>query len=226
MIRFNNTNQPKNKRLLIYISSLIRKIFGGDRLKRISKSIIKISKKISQKKKKKIVILDFGCGSMEISKKMQKYSFVKKIIGTDTFNFKFKTKKMKYIQSNEFFKFKNNKFDLIIAIDVLHHIGIDDAHKVLKKLSKISKYIIIKDHFEHGFFSRHLLRFVDFYANYAYGVNIPKKYFDYKSWNKTIYKSSLKEIKFIKSFQQHDGLFNLILNKKHHFVSLLKNDKK
>ena len=226
MIRFNNTNQPKNKKLLIYISSLIREIFGGDRLKRISKSIIKISKKISLEKKKKIVILDFGCGSMEISKKMQKYSFVKKIVGTDTFNFKFKTKKMKYIQSNEFFKSKNNKFDLIIAIDVLHHIGIDDAHKVLKKLSKISKYIIIKDHFEHGFFSRHLLRFVDFYANYAYGVNIPKKYFDYKSWNKTIYKSSLKEIKFIKSFQQHDGLFNLILNKKHHFVSLLENDKK
>ena len=39
-------------------------------------------------------------------------------------------------------------------------------------------------------------------------------------------KSSLKEIKFIKNFQQHDGLFNLILDKKHHFVSLLKNDKK
>jgi hypothetical protein len=226
MIRFNNTNKPKNKRLLIFISDLIRKIFGGDRLGRISKTIIEISKKISLKNKKKIVILDFGCGSMEISKKLQKYSFVKKIVGTDTFNFTFKTKKMKYIQSNKFFKSKNNKFDLIIAVDVLHHIGIDNAHKILKKLSKISKYIIIKDHFEHGFFSRYLLRFVDFYANYAYGVNIPKKYFDFKSWNRTVYKSSLKEIKFVKNFQQHDGLFNLILNKKHHFISLLKNDKK
>ena len=226
MIRFNNTNKPKNKRLLIFISDLIRKIFGGDRLGRISKTIIEISKKISLKNKKKIVILDFGCGSMEISKKLQKYSFVKKIVGTDTFNFTFETKKMKYIQSNKFFKSKNNKFDLIIAVDVLHHIGIDNAHKILKKLSKISKYIIIKDHFEHGFFSRHLLRFVDFYANYAYGVNIPKKYFDFKSWNRTVYKSSLKEIKFVKNFQQHDGLFNLILNKKHHFISLLKNDKK
>ena len=226
MIRFNNTNKPKNKRLLIFISDLIRKIFGGDRLGRISKTIIELSKKISLKNKKKIVILDFGCGSMEISKKLQKYSFVKKIVGTDTFDFKFKTKKMKYVQSNKFFKTKNNKFDLIIAVDVLHHIGIDNAHKILKKLSKISRHIIIKDHFEHGFFSRHLLRFVDFYANYAYGVNIPKKYFDYKSWNRTVYKSSLKEIKFIKSFQQHDGLFNLILNKKHHFISLLNNDKK
>ena len=226
MIRFNNTNKPKDKKLLIFVSDLIRKISGGDRLGRISKTIIEISKKISLINKKKIAILDFGCGSMEISKKLQKHSFVKKIIGTDTFDFKFKTKKMRYIQSTKFFESKNNKFDLIIAVDVLHHIGIDDAHKILKKLSKISKHIIIKDHFEHGFFSRHLLRFVDFYANYAYGVNIPKKYFDYKSWNRTVHKSSLKEIKFIKNFQQHDGLFNLILDKKHHFVSLLKNDKK
>ena len=226
MIRFNNTNIPKNKKMLIYISDYIREIFGGDRLGRISKTIIEMSKNISKENKKKIVILDFGCGSMEISKELQKYSFVKQIIGTDTYNFKYKTKKMKYIQSDFFFKSKNNKFDLIIAVDVLHHIGIDDAYKILKKLSKISKHIIIKDHFEHGFFSRHLLRFVDFYANYAYGVNIPDKYFDYRSWNKTVKKSSLKEIKFIKKFQQHDGLFNLILNKKHHFVSLLKNDKK
>jgi len=226
MIRFNNTNIPKNKKLLIYISDYIREIFGGDRLGRISKTIIEMSKNISKENKKKIVILDFGCGSMGISKELQKYSFVKQIIGTDTYNFKYKTKKMKYIQSDFFFKSKNNKFDLIIAVDVLHHIGIDDAYKILKKLSKISKHIIIKDHFEHGFFSRHLLRFVDFYANYAYGVNIPDKYFDYRSWNKTVKKSSLKEIKFIKKFQQHDGLFNLILNKKHHFVSLLKNDKK
>ena len=133
---------------------------------------------------------------------------------------------MKYIQSDKFFKSKNVNVDLIIAIDVLHHIGVDDASKILKKLSKISKNLIIKDHFEHGFFSRHLLRFVDFYANYAYGVNIPKKYFDYKSWNNAVKKSPLKEVKLIKNFQQHDGLFNLILNKKHHFVSLLKNDKK
>ena len=89
-----------------------------------------------------------------------------------------------------------------------------------------SKFIIVKDHYEHGFLSRHLLRFVDFYANYAYDVNIPKKYYDYSSWKKTIKKSRLKEVKIIESFQQHDGLFNFILNKKHHFVSHLKHVKK
>ena len=90
MIRFNNS---KNKKLLIHISNFIHLICGGDRLSRISKKITSITKNISKKYKKKIVILDFGCGSMEISKKLEKKSFVKKIIGTDVFNFKFKTKK-------------------------------------------------------------------------------------------------------------------------------------
>ena len=57
------------------------------------------------------------------------------------------------------------------------------SHKILKKLSKLTNHIIIKDHFEHGFFSRQLLRFVDFYANFVknihnYGWKI-KKYLQY-----------------------------------------------
>ena len=72
------------------------------------------------------------------------------------------------------------------------------------------------------FFSRQLLRFVDFYANFAYGVTIPKKYFDINSWKKTVKKTQLKENYFENNFQQHVGLFNLILNKKHHFISVLK----
>jgi len=120
---------------------------------------------------------------MEVSKKLEKFSFVKQIIGVDTFASNFKTKKMKYIQYDDFFKNNKKKFDLAIAVDVLHHAGIDNSHKILKKLSKVSKNIVVKDHFEHGFFSRQLLRFVDFYANpvkniHNYGWKI-KKYLQY-----------------------------------------------
>ena len=222
MIRFNNSKTSKNKKLLILISNLIRKIFGGDRIKRLSNIMIQKSKKIHIIKKRKINILDFGCGSMEISKKLEKLSFVENIVGVDTFESKFKTKKMQYVQYDKFFNKNKKKFDMIIAVDVLHHIGIERSFETLKKLSKFSKNIIIKDHFEFGFFSRQLLRFVDFYANYAYDVNIPKEYFNYVTWKKTIKKSNLKEVELIKSFQQHDGVFNIILNKRHHFVSHLK----
>ncbi len=219
MIRFKKSG---NKIFLIFISDLIRKIFKGDRIKRISNEVINISRKISQNNKKKLSILDFGCGSMEISKKLQKKKYVKNIIGTDTFHYKYKNKNIKYMQNNKLFNSNTKKFDLIISIDVLHHIGVENSHKTLKKLSRYSNYILIKDHFEYGFFSRHLLRFVDFYANYAYGVKIPNKYFTKSLWKSILKKTSLKEIYRIDNFQQHDGLFNIILNKKYHFVSVLK----
>ena len=113
---------------------------------------------------------------------------------------------------------------LFFIIDVLHHVGIENSHKLIKKLTKLSNKLIIKDHFEHNFASRQLLRFVDFYANYGYGVNVPKKYFNKDNWKKTVIKSNCKEIYHIKNFQQHDGLFNFILNKKHHFVSVIKSN--
>tara|TARA_Y100000768_G_C23876379_1_gene633015 strand:- start:160 stop:840 length:681 start_codon:yes stop_codon:yes gene_type:complete len=226
MSRFKDIKIPISKRIFIFVSNSIRILSGGDRIKRLSEIMIKTSKEIYLKEKKKITILDFGCGSMEISKKLENLIFIKEIIGVDTFKNNFKTKKMKYIQYNEFFKKNKKKFDLIIAVDVLHHIGVENSHIILKKLSKISKNIVIKDHFEHGFFSRQLLRFVDFYANYGYDIVIPKYYFNYSSWKKTIKKTNLREIKILKSFQQHDGIFNIILNKKHHFVSFLKNVKR
>ena len=53
MIRFNNSKTSKNKKLLIIISNLIRKIFGGDRIKRLSLVMIKISEEIYRRDKKK-----------------------------------------------------------------------------------------------------------------------------------------------------------------------------
>ena len=218
MMRFKENNYNK---IFVGISNFIRTICGGDRLKRIIEIIEKLLKETSKESNKKIRILDFGCGSMEISKKLQNKKYIKQIVGSDIFKHKFKSNKISYVSNTELFK-NNQKFDIIFVIDVLHHIGVEDAFKIIKKLSKLSDNIIIKDHFEHGFLSRQLLRFVDFYANYGYGVNVPKKYFDKISWKKTLIRSKCKEIYHNKKFQQHDGLFNFILNKRHHFVSLIK----
>tara|TARA_B100001057_G_scaffold242789_1_gene243118 strand:- start:446 stop:1111 length:666 start_codon:yes stop_codon:yes gene_type:complete len=218
MMRFKENNYNK---LFVSVSDFIRLICGGDRLKRITNIIDDLLKKEYLKKNKRLKILDYGCGSMEISKKLEEKNYIKSIVGTDIFNHSYKSKKLTYINNRRLFK-ENEKFDVIFVVDVLHHMGINNTHKVLNKLSKLSKIIIVKDHFEHGFFSRQLLRFVDFYANYGYGVNVPKKYFNKNRWKKILIKSNSKEIFRKNSFQQHDGLFNLILNKKHHFVSMIK----
>lgn len=123
---------------------------------------------------------------MEVSKKIQNSKFIKQITGIEIFSYNYKYKKLKYVQYKNLKHLKNFKADIVLVIDILHHIGVDSAFKALKKLSKISNTLIIKDHFEYGFISRQLLRFVDFYANYSYGVTIPKKYFTLSLWQKTV----------------------------------------
>ncbi len=219
MIRF---NKYEHKKFLIVVSDFIRKISKGDRLTSISNKVGSLIKKEAANKKKKVTVLDFGCGSMEISKKIQHKKFIKKIIGLDVFDANYKFKKLQYFKYKNLDNLKRFKSDVVILVDVLHHMGIDKSHIVLKRLAQHSNTIIIKDHFEHSFFSRQLLRFVDFYANFAYGVTIPKKYFNIISWRKTVKKTKLTENYFEKNFQQHVGLFNFILHKKHHFISVLK----
>tara|TARA_B100000886_G_scaffold337903_1_gene299636 strand:- start:988 stop:1653 length:666 start_codon:yes stop_codon:yes gene_type:complete len=217
MIRFKENNY---NRIFVGVSNFIRTVCGGDRLKRITDIIEKLLRETHKDHKKKLKVLDFGCGSMEISKKLQYKKYIKQIVGSDIFKHKFVSKKMMYLDNEKLFK-SNKRFDVIFVVDVLHHIGIENAHKIIRKLYKHSDKIIIKDHYEHGFFSRSLLRFVDFYANYGYGVNIPKKYFNKNSWRNTITKSKSKVLFHKENFQQHDGIFNIILNKKHHFVSII-----
>ena len=190
MMRFKENNYNK---MFVSVSDFIRLICGGDRLKRITSIIDDLLKKEYLKKNKRLKILDYGCGSMEISKRLETRNYIESITGSDIFNYSFKSKKLIYTNNERLFN-KNEKFDVIFVVDVLHHVGINDAHKILKKLSKLSKIIIIKDHFEHGFLSRQLLRFVDFYANYGYGVNVPKKYFNENRWKETLIKSNSKEI--------------------------------
>tara|TARA_E500000178_G_scaffold55598_1_gene51921 strand:- start:1590 stop:2255 length:666 start_codon:yes stop_codon:yes gene_type:complete len=220
MMRFKENNY---NRVFVGLSNLIRYICGGDRLKRITKIIDELLKKKHLEKNRKLKILDFGCGSMEVSKKLRDKIYVGQIVGSDIFKHRYKSNKIVYIDNDELFK-KKEKFDIIFIVDVLHHIGVEDAHKIIRNLFKLSNNIIIKDHFEQSYLSRQLLRFVDFYANYGYGVNIPKKYFDKISWKKTLIKSNCREIFHCKNFQQHDGLFNFILNKKYHFVSVIKSN--
>ena len=70
MIRLKNNY---NNNFLILFSNITRKIFKGDRLKRLSIGVSNILKTIHLNKKRKLSILDYGCGSMDLSKKIQIY---------------------------------------------------------------------------------------------------------------------------------------------------------
>ena len=76
MMRFKENNYNK---LFVNVSDFIRLICGGDRLKRITNIIHELLKKEYLKKNKQLKILDYGCGSMEISKKLETKNYIKSI---------------------------------------------------------------------------------------------------------------------------------------------------
>jgi len=186
--------------------------------------------------KKNVKILDYGSGYNpvlikkiihQLSSRYKKTNFVaycydyydKKEILLNN-----KNKKIKFFHINKL-KSSNTKFNFCLIIDVLHHIGINDGNKIFittKKLKKLSKYIIIKDHFQYGAFSNFLLIAMDFIGNYFDGVKIPSIYFNKISYKKFLKKLALKEIKRINDKKYYKWYWFYINNKKLQFISVVK----
>ena len=117
------------------------------------------------------------------------------------------------------------RYNFCLIIDVLHHIGLEKnikIHNITKKLKKISKFLIIKDHFQYGFISNLTLIFMDFFSNYGDGTKIPKIYFNIKTFENFISKLKLKEIKRITDKKYYKWFWFYLNNEKFQFISILK----
>lgn len=131
------------------------------------------------------MVRDMNLKYLFLLEKLENYG---KLAEIDCYDF-YREKELATLNSNKkninFLNLKNlkqnkKKYDFSIISDVLHHIGVNKEKlivNILKRLKSKSKFILIKDHFETGFFSRTILRFMDFIGNYHNNVNIPKKYF-------------------------------------------------
>ena len=105
-----------------------------------------------------------------------------------------------------------------------HHIGINESktYLITKKLKKISKFIIVKDHFQYGFFSNFVLIIMDIFGNYSDNVKIPSVYFSTKTYEDFIFKLKMNEIKRICDKSYYKWFWIYFNSKKLQFVSILK----
>jgi SAM-dependent methyltransferase len=174
----------------------------------------------SVKKTENCKLLDIGCGDMRLSgminAKLQNLDYT----GVDLYPaINSSTNYIQYDGSK--IPFKDQVFDVAIIVDVLHHC--QHPGKVLEEARRVAKVVIIKDHFEYGFFSRTCLRIMDFYGNWAYGVSVPKKYFNTESF-KTICDDlnlEIKEKKIGIPLYKHLPILKLFLQDKWHFTAIL-----
>ncbi len=129
-------------------------------------------------------ILDIGCGDLTLSELVSR-----KVAGSvwtcvDIYPLPSdkgfdEVKWKRYVQFDGYnLPFDDCTFDVGILSDVLHHVDPDRVCELLCNVLNKCKFVIIKDHFEYGWFSRQILRGMDFLGNYGYGVSIPERYFD------------------------------------------------
>ena len=85
------------------------------------------------------------------------------------------------------------EYNFCLLSDVLHHIGVEkvpELKKLINNLKNKAKFVLIKDHYQYGFFSKNTLRVMDFLGNYFNNVKTPRTYFTKKSFEKVFEPSS------------------------------------
>ena len=205
-----------------------RKASHSNRIELLSDLLLKEIHFIMQKDNKQIVsCLDVGCGDMTlsetISKKDKKICFKGIDIHEVPLNLRNSEKWKNYTCfDGKNIPFHNRSFDIVLFSDVLHH-DYENIGVLLKEAKRVSKYVLIKDHFEYGFMSRKILQLADIIGNYGYGISIPKRYLSKKSYNEFLTKCDLEEVKRSSPLYlyNHNPLVKMIFRPKYQFISIL-----
>jgi len=214
------------RRQLAVVLSGVRQILGGGRSENLYLHIREAIQKLPLNTPPRL--LDFGCGSMALGARLYHDGLISAYLGVDTFIMNPESQNVlaegcSYQQVSDLGQVSGlGKFDVVMLIDVIHHITPEKHAQTLRILAATSSYVLVKDHFEEGMVSRTLLRLADWFGNYAYGVSIPRRYFSKVSWQGLLDSANLEELIRKTPLVIHNGLFGRILPSKYHFISVLK----
>ena len=207
---------------------------GNFRTKILSKIIVEIILKYS-KKKETIKIIDYGSGFQpkvifyiyESLKNEHKINV--KICCYDMYDSQY----LKNLNQNKdiiFFHINNlnldsTKYDFCLINDVLHHIGVEKVQELknlIIELQNKAEFVLIKDHFQYGFFSNLTIRVMDFLGNYFNNVPTPNKYFNKTSFNSLLKISNLKIVEKVFNIKLYQSYFLFMSTPKLNFIYLTK----
>ncbi|MBR9706854.1 MAG: class I SAM-dependent methyltransferase [Candidatus Diapherotrites archaeon] len=124
-------------------------------------------------------LLDCGCGTGRLGKKIQDQ------LGLDVYGVDIRFPKPPLIPAKEYdgttLPFKDNHFDVVLIVDVLHHTNDPDA--MLKEILRVAKKtVIIKDHYYVNSLDRLWVSFMDVMGNIADGTPTPFNFYSLKKW--------------------------------------------
>lgn len=183
-------------------------------------------KLLSEEIKKDIKCLDVGCGDMTIAEQIAVSNPNTAWTCLDIYPLPDKLKDAekwkKYVAFDGMhIPFEDNSFDMVLLCDVLHHSL--EPKTILGECLRVGHQVIVKDHYQYGFFSNLILKWMDRFGNQAYGVHIPGKYFSVDSFTTLYTEAGAKMIREEKGIQlyQHLPIVRSLLRPKWQFWAVL-----
>ncbi len=171
--------------------------------------------------------LDIGCGDMTIAEAIQQHAPLSDWRCIDVHplpsNLQGDPRWKRYAQFNgSDIPFSDQEFDAALLCDVLHHAPAN-MDRLLTEAGRVARYVIVKDHFEYGPYSRTMLRLMDFVGNWGYGISVPKRYVPRDEFVQLVAKQALS----IQSFDcglklyEHLPVVRTLLLPDWHFIAVL-----
>jgi len=148
-----------------------------------------------------VSILDVGSSVGKISNGLRKKKSKLKIQGVDVY-LPFQALIPVKIYDGKTLPFKDNSFDCVLIVDVLHHTK--NILQLLKECKRVSKKcIIIKDHYYENRFDLFILKLFDYVGNYGYSIKLVYNFLRLRQWLKlfdelNLYVLKSKKFKFNK----------------------------
>ncbi|MDO8623717.1 MAG: methyltransferase domain-containing protein [archaeon] len=150
----------------------------------------KVARQVSLLCKNNQTILDVGCDDGTTAEKIIQFNPTLKIVGIDIQEDRMSRIPRK-IYNGKVIPYPNNSFDVVMALDVLHHT--EDVLSLIKEMKRVSrKYIIIKDHMIYSKYSRWLICFTDWISNAPYGIKSSYNFPTKNEWERYFNELNLK----------------------------------
>ena len=108
--------------------------------------------------------------------------------------------------------FADRSFELVYAIDVLHHCP-EPMAQLLELARCSSRYLFLKDHTYRSESGRYTLAVMDELGNRKFGIPSLYKYQKGDAWHVLLVSSGFRAIQYVQPFKCHVGLLGAVTNR-------------
>ncbi len=163
--------------------------------------------------------IDVGAGSGEIAWNIKNMRPGLNIVGADILLRK--DSRIDIVKFNGTkLPFADKSFDFSMLVDVLHHT--EDPAVLLSECARVSRrFVLVKDHICETRWDNICLRFMDWFGNRGYGVNLSYNYLSKDKWETLFKAHNLACGNMICNLSIYPKPFSFLFDRKIHFIAKL-----